>query len=66
MTAALNTSIKPELRAEPLHNRRCWRVGYRFCELLAEVVVYAENETDALTKAADQLRRRGLKLTSAA
>ena len=39
-----------------------WHVCYQFCDLSAEITVYAENEVDARAKAIDQLRRRGLKV----
>jgi hypothetical protein len=26
---------------------RCWHVGYQFCDLSAEITVYAEDEADA-------------------
>ena len=61
MTAAI-TDVKCELRSKQLGDLRCWHVGYKFCDLLAEVIVYADNEADARTEAIDQLRRRGLKL----
>jgi hypothetical protein len=53
-------SVRPELRSHP--PRRSWHVRYQFCDLSAEITVYAENEADAQAKAADQLRLRGLKL----
>jgi hypothetical protein len=40
----------------------CWHVRYQFCDLSAEITVYAENEADARAKAVDQLRLRGLKV----
>ena len=40
----------------------CWHVCYQFCDLSAEITVYAENEVDARAKAIDQLRRRSLKV----
>ena len=39
-----------------------WHVCYQFCDLSAEITVYAENEVDARAMAIDQLRRRGLKV----
>jgi hypothetical protein len=36
--------------------------SYQFCDLSAEITVYAENEADARAKAVDQLRLRGLKV----
>jgi hypothetical protein len=65
MTAVI-THIKHELSSKQIHDPRCWHVLYQFCGLSAEITVYAENEADARAKAADQLRRRGLKLASAA
>jgi hypothetical protein len=55
-------------RLEP-HSKsadHCWHVRYQFCDLSAEITVHAENEAEARAKAVDQLRRRGLKLASAA
>jgi hypothetical protein len=51
-------------RREPRSNSadHCWHVCYQFCDLSAEITVYAENEVDARAKAIDQLRRRGLKV----
>ena len=57
------TSVKPELRSKGLDRRQCcWHVGYQFCDLSAEITVYAESETDARAKAVDQLRLRGLRV----
>jgi hypothetical protein len=57
------TSIKPELRSKGLDRRQCcWHVSYQFCDLSAEITVYAESEADARAKAVDQLRLRGLKV----
>ena len=56
-------SIKPELRSKGLDRRQCCcHVSYRFCDLSAEITVYAENETEARAKAVDRLRLRGLKV----
>jgi hypothetical protein len=51
-------------RREPRSNSadRRWHVCYQFCDLSAEITVYAENEADARAKAIDQLRRRSLKV----
>ena len=47
------TSIKPELRSKGLDRRRCcWHVSYQFCDLSAEITVYAESEADAQAGAA--------------
>jgi hypothetical protein len=55
--------IRPELRSNGLDRRQCcWYVRYRFCDLSAEIALYAENEADARARAVDQLRRRGLKV----
>jgi hypothetical protein len=63
MMPPLITSIKPDLRSKGLDRRQCcWHVGYQFCDLSAEIIVYAENEADARAKAVDQLRLRGLKV----
>jgi hypothetical protein len=51
---------RPELRSHPL--QRCWHVRYQFCDLSAEITVYAENEAEARSKAIDQLRLGGLKV----
>jgi hypothetical protein len=57
------TSIKSELRSKGLDRRQCcWHVSYQFCDLSAEITVYAENEADARAQAVRQLRRRGLKV----
>ena len=59
--------VRPEPRSEMIDRvRRAWHVLYQFCGLSAEITVQAENEAEARAKAADQLRRRGLKLASAA
>ena len=63
MTAAI-TDVKRELRSKQLGDLRCWHVGYNFCDLCAEIIVYAENEADARAKAVEQLRHRGLKLAA--
>jgi hypothetical protein len=63
MMPPLITSIKPELRSKGLDRRQCcWHVSYQFCDLSAEITVYAENEADARAKAVDQLRVWGLKV----
>jgi len=62
MTAFI-TDAKREPRSYST-DPQCWHVGYQFCGLPAEVIVYAENEVDARAQAADQLRRRGLKLAA--
>jgi hypothetical protein len=55
--------IRMEARSERLDRLQCsWHVRYRFCDLSAEITVYAESEADARAKAVDQLRLRGLKL----
>jgi hypothetical protein len=64
MTATI-TDVKCDLRSKQLGDLRCWHVGYNFCDLFAEIIVYADNEADARAKAVDQLRRRGLKLAAA-
>jgi hypothetical protein len=57
------TSIKSELRSKGLDRRQCcWHVSHQFCDLSAEITVYAENEADARAQAVRQLRRRGLKV----
>ena len=57
------TSIKFELRSKGLDRRQCcWHVSYQFCDLSAEISVYAENEAEARAQAVRQLRRRGLKV----
>ena len=57
------TGIRPELRSMGLDRLQCcWHVRYQFCELSAEITVYAENEAAARAKAVDQLRLRGLKV----
>jgi hypothetical protein len=59
--------VRPEPRSEVIdHVRRARHVRYQFCGLSAEITVQAENEAEARAKAADQLRRRGLKFASAA
>jgi hypothetical protein len=45
-----------------LQEQRCWHVGYRFCGLSAEIIVYANDEAEARTNAVDELRLRGLKV----
>ena len=41
------TSIKFELRSKGLDRRQCcWHVSYQFCDLSAEISVYAENEAE--------------------
>lgn len=63
---ALIVNARPELRSKGLDRPdACWHVRYRFCDLSAEIIVYAGDEADARVKAVDQLRRRGLKLASA-
>jgi hypothetical protein len=48
MMPPLITSTKPELRSKRLDRRQCcWHVSYQFCDLSAEITVYAENEADA-------------------
>jgi hypothetical protein len=55
--------VRPELHSRGIDRLRCcWHVTYRFCDLPAEITVYAENEAAARAKAIDQLRRRGLKV----
>jgi len=57
--------VRLETRSRGLDRLKCcWHVLYRVCGLTAEVTVYAANEADARAKAADQLRRRGLKLAA--
>ena len=57
------TGIRPKPRGKRADRlQRCWHVSYQFCELSAEVTVYAENEAEARAKAMDQLRLRGLKV----
>ena len=59
------TSINPELRSNGLDRRKCcWHVSYQFCDLSAEIAVYAENEAEARAKAVAQLRLRGLKVVA--
>jgi len=41
---------------------RCWHVAYEFCEVSAHITVHAKDEPEARTKAAEQLRIRGLKV----
>ncbi len=41
---------------------RCWDVRYQFCDLFAEITVYAVNEDEACARALDQLRLRLLKV----
>jgi hypothetical protein len=54
---------RPELRSKGLDRLQCrWHVRYQFCDLSAEITVYAENEAKARTKAINQLRLRGLKV----
>jgi hypothetical protein len=56
-------AVRPELRSKGLDRRqRCWHVLYQFCDLPAEITVYAENEAAARANAIDQLRQRGLKV----
>jgi hypothetical protein len=55
--------VRPEKRFERLDRlRRSWQVAYQFCGLSAQITVQAENEADALAKAADELRMRDLKV----
>jgi len=55
---------KPELRSEALDRLRgSWQVAYQFCGLSDQIAVRAESEAEALAKAADELRMRGLKIT---
>jgi len=58
------TPVITGTRREPRSNSadNCWHVCYQFCDLSAEITVYAENEADARVKAIDQLRRRSLKV----
>ena len=56
------TGTRPELRSKSADH--CWHVRYQFCDLSAEITVYAENEAEARTKAVDQLRSRGLKVAA--
>jgi hypothetical protein len=59
--------IRSEPRSKVIDRlRQAWHVRYQFCGLSAEITVQAENEAEARAKATDQLRRRGLKLASAA
>ena len=51
--------MRPEKRSKGLN---CWHVLYQFCGLSAEIIVRAQNETEARVKAVDQLRARGLKV----
>jgi len=56
---------RAEPRSEVIDRRQCaWHVRYQFCGLSAEITVHAESEVEARAKAADRLRRRGLKLAS--
>jgi hypothetical protein len=56
-------SVRPESRSRGVGRLRCcWHVLYQFCDLPAEIIVYAENEAAARAKAIDQLRQRGLKV----
>ena len=49
--------FRPELRFNGLDRRQCyWHVRYRFCDLSAEIAVYAENEAQARAQAVRQLR----------
>ena len=65
MQSPIILGVKPELRSKGLDRLRCcWHVGYQFCGLSAEIIVYAESEAHAQAKAVDQLRRRGLKLAA--
>jgi hypothetical protein len=45
----------------PKVGQRRWHVSYEFCEVLARVTVRAGDEAEARTKAARQLRKRGLR-----
>ena len=57
------TGIRSEPRSRGLDALQCcWHVRYQFCDLSAEITVYAENEDEARAKAVDQLRLRGLKV----
>ena len=62
------TPVITGTRLEPRSNSadHCWHVCYQFCGLSAEITVHADNEADARSKAADQLRLRGLKVASGA
>ena len=67
MTIPVITGMTQEPRSKASDRQQCcWHVRYQFCDLSAEITVYANNEVDARTEATDQLRRRGLKLPSAA
>ena len=59
------TPVITGTRREPRSNSadHCWHVCYQFCDLSAEITVYAENEAEARAKAVDQLRLRGLKVS---
>lgn len=56
--------IRPEKRSKAALDRSqwCWHVSYQFCGLSADIIVHAQNEADAHSKAVDQLRARGLKV----
>jgi len=54
-------AVWPSVQPPSKVGQRRWNVAYEFCEVLARITVRAADEAEARTKAAHQLRQRGLR-----
>ena len=57
--------MRPKIKAawevsQSTNGQRCWTVAYEFCERLIPLTVYARDESEARTVAANRLEVRGL------